>query len=448
MISGLKQGLARISAIAAVSLCGVLAAPAPAQAQTEIQWWHAMAGALGERVNDLAARFNAENKEYKVVPVFKGNYDETLAAGRAAFRAHEPPAILQVFEVGTATMMASKGVIKPVYEVMALADKKWDPSIYVPAVAGYYTDPKGRMLSMPFNSSTPVMYYNKDAFKKAGITEVPKTWPDLQTALLKIQSSQATPCAFTTGWQSWVQLETMSAWHNEVFASQSNGFGGLNAQLEFNKELEIRHISRLSSWVKSGLFTYAGRKDEPAAKFFTGECAVLTTSSGNYGNIKKNAKFDFGVAPLPYYEEYKGAPYNTIIGGASLWVMNGKKPEVYKGVGKFFEFLSRPEIQAEWHQATGYVPITKAAYELTLKSGFYDKNPGADVAIKELSGKVQANSRGVRLGNFVEIRTIIDEELENVWSNKKSPKQALDDAARRGDEQLRKFEAANKAGKV
>lgn len=434
------------SALAALALaCGAIAAPA--QAQTEVQWWHAMAGALGDRVNDLAAKFNAEQKQYKIVPVFKGNYDETLAAGRAAFRAKNPPAILQVFEVGTATMMASKGVIKPVYEVMAMNDKKWDPSIYVPVVAGYYTDTKGRMLSLPFNSSTPVFYYNKDAFKKAGVTEVPKTWRELQAALLKIQSSGATSCGFTTGWQSWVQLETMSAWHNEPFASKNNGFDGMDAKLEFNQMMEVRHISLLSSWVKSGLFTYAGRKSEPEAKFFTGECATLTSSSGAYGNIQKNAKFDFGVAPLPYYDEYKGAPFNSIIGGASLWVMGGKTPAEYKGVAKFFEFLSRPEIQAEWHQATGYVPITKAAYDLTAKSGYYDKNPGADVAIKQLSGKVQSYTRGVRLGNFVEIRTIIDEEMENVWNGKKAPKQALDDAARRGDEQLRKFEAANKAGK-
>jgi len=440
MTSGIKKVLA-----AAIAACGFAAAPA--HAEIEIQWWHAMAGALGDRVNEMAAKFNAEQKEYKVVPVFKGNYDETLAAGRAAFRAKNPPHILQVFEVGTATMMASKGVIKPVYEVMALADKKWDSKAYVPVVAGYYTDKQGRMLSMPFNSSTPVMYYNKDVFKKVGVTEAPKTWRELQAVLLKIQAANASPCGFTTGWQSWVQLETMSAWHNEPFASRSNGFDGMDAKLEFNKEMEIRHISLLSSWVKSGLFTYAGRKDEPAAKFFSGECAVLTTSSGTYANVKKNAQFEFGVAPLPYYDEYKGAPYNTIIGGASLWVMGGKKPEEYKGVGKFLEYLSRPEVQADWHQNTGYVPITTAAYELTKKSGYYEKNPGTDVAVKELSGKVQSFTRGVRLGNFVDIRTIIDEELESVWNGSKSPKQALDDAARRGDEQLRKFEAANKGGK-
>jgi len=441
MISGIK----RMLAASVAALAGF--ASLPAHAQVEVQWWHAMPGALGDRVNDLATKFNAEQKQYKVVPVFKGSYDETLAAGIAAFRAKNPPAILQVFEVGTATMMASKGAIKPVYEVMTAADKKWDPSIYVPAVAGYYTDPKGRMLSLPFNASTPVFFYNKDAFKKAGVTEVPKTWRELQAALIKVQSSAATPCAFTTGWQSWVQLETMSAWHNEPFASKGNGFEGLDAKLEMNQLMLVRHISLLSSWVKSGLFTYAGRKNEPEAKFFSGECATLTSSSAAYGNIKKNAKFDFGVAPLPYYDEYKGAPFNSIIGGASLWVMGGKKADEYKGVAKFFEFLSRPEIQAEWHQGTGYVPITRAAYDLTVKSGYYTQNPGTDVAVKQLAGKTQAFSKGVRLGNFVQIRTIIDEELEAVWAGSKTPKQALDEAAKRGDEQLRKFEVANKGGK-
>ena len=170
----------------------------------EVQFWHAMPGALGDRVNDLAARFNAQQKDYKVVPVFKGSYDETLAAGIAAFRAKNPPHILQVYEVGTATMMASKSAIKPVYEVMGQADKKWDPSKYIPAVTSYYTDRNGKMLSFPFNSSTPVFFYNKDVFKKAGITTPPKTWRDVQEAAIKTKAAGSV-CGFTTGWQSWVQ---------------------------------------------------------------------------------------------------------------------------------------------------------------------------------------------------------------------------------------------------
>jgi sn-glycerol 3-phosphate transport system substrate-binding protein len=429
--------------VLSTALLSLTAAYGSAHAQTEVQWWHAMSGALGERVNEFATKFNAEQKEVKVVPVFKGSYDETLAAGIAAFRAKNPPHILQVFEVGTATMMANKAAIKPVHEVMALENRKWDASSYVTAVTGYYTDKSGRMLSMPFNSSTPVFFYNKDAFKRAGLANPPKTWNEVQDMAARLKSS-GSACAFTTGWQSWVMLENMSAWHNQPFASRANGFEGNDTQLEFNSLLMVKHVARLASMAKSELFTYGGRRNEAEAKFFNGECAMLTSSSAAYANIKRNAKFDFGVAQLPHYDEFKGAPYNTIIGGASLWVMAGKKDAEYKAVAKFFNFLARPEIQAGWHQATGYVPITREAYDVTAKSGFYDKNPGFDIAIKQMSGKTQTFTKGVRLGNFVQIRAIIDEELEAVWAGKKAPKEALDEAVKRGNEQLRRFEAANK----
>jgi sn-glycerol 3-phosphate transport system substrate-binding protein len=420
-----------------------------AQAATEIQWWHSMTGALNDRVVEIATKFNDSQADYKVVPVFKGTYPESMTAAVAAFRSGKAPHILQVFEVGTATMMAGTKAIKPVYEVMAQAGEKFDTNAYMPAVASYYSDTQGRMLSMPFNSSTPVFFYNKDAFKKAGLdpNKPPKTWDEAQEAALKLRDA-GVPCSFTTGWQSWVQLETMSAWHNQEFASKQNGFGGHDAKLSFNTQLMIRHIAKLDSWVNSRLFTYAGRRNEPEAKFYAGDCAMLTSSSAAYANIKRNAKFEFGVAPLPYYDDVRGAPQNTIIGGASLWVMAGHKPDEYKGVAKFFTFLSSPEVQADWHQKTGYVPITKAAYELTKKQGYYDANPGTDVAIQELLLKNPTkDSKGIRLGNFVQIRDIIDEELEAVWAQKKGPKQALDDAATRGDAELRKFERANKGGK-
>jgi ABC-type glycerol-3-phosphate transport system substrate-binding protein len=164
------------SPLAALALAAALSAPA--QAQTEIQWWHSMGGALGEWVNDLAKDFNASQSEYKIVPTFKGSYDESMTAAIAAFRAGNAPHILQVFEVGTATMMASKGAIVPVGKVMADAGVKFDPAAYVPAVAGYYTAPNGQMLSFPFNSSTTVFHYNKDAFKAAGLDpEKPRRRP-------------------------------------------------------------------------------------------------------------------------------------------------------------------------------------------------------------------------------------------------------------------------------
>jgi sn-glycerol 3-phosphate transport system substrate-binding protein len=450
-MSSLKHVIGVVCAAAVLAM-----ANAPAQAEVEIQFWHSMTGALGDRVVNLADRFNQSQKEYKIVPVFKGGYADSMAAAIAATRAGNAPDIIQVFEVGTETMMAAvedesnpkkrKGVIKPVYKVMADAGEKFDPKVYVQAVSSYYTDKSGRMLSLPFNSSTTVFYYNKDAFKKAGMDPnvAPKTWPQVQAAAQKIRDSNATACGYTTGWQAWVHVENLHAWHNEEFATQLNGFGGLNTTLVFNDQLEVRHIALLSAWLKGGLFSYGGRTNEAEAKFFSGECAMLTSSSAAYANIKKNAKFEFAVAQLPYYDDFKGAPQNTIIGGASLWVMAGKKPAAYKGVAKFFTFLSQPELQAEWHQQTGYLPLTTAAYELTKKQGFYEKNPGTDISVLQMTtNKPTPISKGIRLGNFVQIRQVIDEELENVWNNKKAPKEALDDAVRRGNELLRKFEKAN-----
>lgn len=416
-----------------------------AQAVTEISWWHSMTGALGDRVSGLAEQFNKSQSEYKVTPVYKGNYEEAMAAAIAAYRAGNAPNVLQVFEVGTATMMNSKGAVKPVSELMKLAGEKFDASVYIPAVSSYYTSAKGEMLSLPFNSSTTVFYYNKDMFAKAGMNpdKAPATWQEVLAAAARLKAN-GEKCSYTTGWQAWVHLESFSAWHNVEFATKGNGFGGLDARLKFNSPLHVRHIENMANWAKQGYFTYAGRKNEPEAKFYSGECAMLTSSSSAYGNVSKNAKFKFAVAPLPYYADVAGAPQNTIIGGASLWAMSGKKTEEYKAVAKFYKFLSQPEVQAKWHQETGYLPVTNAAYELTKKSGFYEKTPGPGVAVQQMIVKTTDKSRGIRLGSYVQIRTIIDEELESVWSGKKSAKDALDNAVKRGDELLVRFEKANK----
>jgi len=430
----------------ALIAAAVLAVAAPAQAQVEIQWWHAMGGALGEWVNGLAKDFNDQQKDYKVVPVFKGNYDEAMTAAVAAYRAGNAPHILQVFEVGTATMMASKGAIVPVAKVMSDAGLKFDPKTYVPAVSGYYTAPNGQMLSLPFNSSTTVFHYNKDAFKAAGMDpeKPPTTWPEVALAAAKLKAT-GHKCPLTTSWVSWTQLESFSAWHNVEFATKRNGFNGLDARLVFNTPLHVRHIENLANLSRQGLFVYKGRAGAADATFVSGECAMYTGSSAAYGNIKRNAKFASGISALPYYPDVPGAPQNTVIGGASLWVMSGKTPGEYKGVGAFFDYLSRADVQAKSHQMTGYLPITLAAFEMTEKSGFYTKNPGADVAVNQMIRKTTDKSRGIRLGNFVQIRAIIDEELEGVWAGKQGVKEALDTAVRRGNEQLERFEKANRS---
>jgi sn-glycerol 3-phosphate transport system substrate-binding protein len=429
-------------ALAAGLFSAVVAAPA--QAQTEIQWWHAMGGPLGEWVNDLAKGFNDSQKEYKVVPTFKGTYDESMPAAIAAYRAGNAPNILQVFEVGTATMMASKGAIVPVWKLMKDAGLPFDTSSYVPAVGGYYTAPNGQMLSLPFNSSTTIFFYNKDAFKAAGLdpNKPPTTWPEVTAYAAKLKAS-GSACPLTTSWQGWTQLESFSAWHNIEFATKNNGFGGTDARLAFNDPLHVRHIENLSKMAQQGLFVYKGRGNVPDAAYISGECAMSMGSSSTYGGLKA-AKFAWGLAPLPYYPDVAGAPQNTIIGGASLWAMSGKSANENKGTAAFFAYLSKPEVQAASHQRTGYLPTTKAAFELTEKSGYYQKNPGTDVAVNQMIRKTTDKSRGVRLGNYVQIRAIEDEELEQVWAGKKSAKEALDSAVKRGNELLVKFQQANK----
>lgn len=428
-------------------------APAPAPAASgngpiEIQWWHAMGGQLGEVVNKLAADFNASQSEYKITPVYKGSYTETLTAAIAAFRANQAPAILQVFEVGTASMMAAKGVVYPVYQLMADANEPFDPKAYIGPVYGYYSTTDGKLLSMPFNSSTPVFYWNKDEFKKAGLDpeKPPTTWKEVGEYAGKIVSSGAAKCGFTTQWQTWVLLENFSAWHNLPIATKENGFGGTDVELKINSPAHVELISMLNDWQKDKRFVYGGREGKSTPLFSSGECAMHIASSGSAGAIQAGLKdTPFGIGMMPYLDDVVKAPQNSIIGGATLWVLNGRPKAEYKGVAKFFTFLSKPEVQAEWHQKTGYVPITIAAADLTKKQGFYDKFPGRDVAVKQLTlNPPTENSKGLRLGNLVQIRDIEDTELEAVWSGKKDAKSALDAIVAQGNELLKKFDQDNK----
>ena len=431
------------AAAVALTLAGAMPV---AQAATEVQWWHAMGGALGEKVNDIAAGFNASQSDYRVTPLYKGNYTETMTSAIAAFRAREHPHIVQVFEVGTATMMAAEGAIVPVYRLMADTGVAFDPDAYLSAVTGYYSDTEGNMLSMPFNSSTPVLYYNKAAFEKAGLdpNTPPASWPDLEAAAKRLQAA-GYACGFTTGWQSWVQLENFSAWHDVPFATKANGFAGMDTELAFNSAVHVKHIGTLAEWQKSKIFDYGGRRSDSAPKFYNQECAMYMNSSAAYAAVRNNSKdFEFGVGKLPYWPDLPGAPQNSIIGGATLWVLGGHEDEEYKGVAAFFNYLSSAEVQAGWHQSTGYLPITLSAAELTEQQGFYRDNPGTDTAIEQMTGKAPtANSKGLRLGNFVQIRDIINEELEAIWAGQKTAQAGLDDAVSRGNELLRKFEKAN-----
>lgn len=413
----------------------------PTYAKTEIEWWHAMGGALGQKVNQIASDFNASQSEYVIKPVYKGTYPETMTSAVAAFRAKNQPAIVQVFEVGTASMMGAKKAVFPVYQLMEKTNEPFDPNSYLSTVTAYYTTSDGKMISLPFNSSTPVLYYNKALFKQAGIAQPPKTWKEMGVVSQKLLDA-GVKCGFTTTWQSWTQIENFGARNNLPIATKNNGFDGADTSFLFNQAPFVAHIQRMADWSKSGIFKYGGRQSDAMPLFYTQECAMVMESSAGFAGIKENMKgIDIGVSQLPYDDTLVDKPANSIIGGASLWVMAGRPDAEYNGVAKFFTYLSSPEVQADWHQATGYLPVTKAAYALTQQQGFYQQNPGADTAILQMTtSDSTANSKGLRFGNFLQTREIVDEELEKVWSGKQSAQAALDNAVKRGNEQLRRFE--------
>lgn len=414
-------------------------------AATEIELWHAMGGALGEKVDEIVAEFNGSQSDYVVNATYRGNYNDTMTGAIAAFRSGEQPEIVQVYEVGTATMMGAEGAIYPMYQMMDELSDGFNQEDYLSSVTGYYADENGNMLSMPFNSSTPVLYYNKAMFAEAGLPDRgPRTWEEMDEfgqALL----DAGYDCGFTTAWQSWIHLENLSARHDVPFATKQNGFGGLDTELVFNSDVQIAHIEQMGEWQQEGIFSYSGRTNEGSAKFYSEECGMYTESSAGYAGINRNAQFEFGVSQLPYWEAVIDTPQNTIIGGATLWTLRGHDEANYEAVAAFFDYLSLPEVQADWHQFSGYLPVTYEAIELTKEQGFYEENPGTDTSINQMTAvEPTANSRGLRLGNFPQIRGIIDEALESVWNGEASAEEALNTAAERGNDQLRRFERANR----
>ena len=435
----------KLKSILSATTVLAMAATTAAAEKAEVQFWHAMGGDLGIIVDKFANDYNAGSASCQINAVYKGNYTENMTAAIAAFRAGEQPHIVQVFEVGTATMMAAgdKGAVYPVHELMADAGIDFDQSAYLPAVVSYYSDTENKLLSLPFNSSTPVLWYNKTALDAAGVA-IPTTWDEVETAARSLKESGVEK-PFSFGWQSWSNIENYSAWHNIPVGTEENGFASLKSEFTFNNEAVVNHIQRIADMGEEGTFVYGGRRGDSRAQFVNGETALWINSSAYYGGFKKDiTEFEFGQAMLPLDTAVADAPQNSIIGGATLWVLQGHEKPEYTCVADFFQFVSAAEQQAYWHQNTGYVPITTAAYGLSQEQKFYESDPMTDTAIKQLSLNMPTPaSKGVRFGNFVQVRDIINEELEAVWSGQKDAQTALDAAVERGNKLLRKFEAAN-----
>ncbi|MFY9317796.1 MAG: sn-glycerol-3-phosphate ABC transporter substrate-binding protein UgpB [Burkholderiales bacterium] len=422
---------------------------AAALAQEDIVLWHAMDDSRGRELETLVKRYNASQTQLRVTAVYKGSYEKTMKEALAAQRAGQGPTLVQVYELGTANMMFAGSAVRPLWQVFQEAGEKIDAKLFLPAVAGYFADQYGNLQGLPFNVSTPILFYNKDAFRKAKLDpeKPPKTWYEMPAVMGALLDAGYT-CAYTTAWPAWIQVENMSTWHNRDVATKDNGLSGLDATLIFNTHLMVRHISMLASWAHSGYFTYSGRGAGGERRFERGECAMVTSSSASLAELRSQSKFDFGTAQLPYYDDIKGAPHHSLIGGGGLWVLGGKRPADYRAAGRFLSWLARPEVQADWHQSTGYVPLTRAAYDLTAQSGFYKQNPGHEIAVRQLQLNAPTReSRGIRLGDFPEIRAALEQELEAAWEGKTPPKLALDRAAERGNQLLRKFESQHRQRK-
>ena len=440
-------------------------APVPALAKTEIHFWHAMTGQLSEALEAQVKQFNESQTDYEVKPLRKGSYAETLTAAIAAYRQKNPPHLVQVFEVGTQTMLLS-GAVHPVHDLMKEQEIAINWGDFIKPVAGYYMK-DGKLYSMPYNSSTPIFYYNKDAFKKAGLDpgKPPKTWKEVEDFSKKILAASAAKCGFSTGWPSWTMMENMHATHDQPFATKNNGFGGVEGvELLINREFGQKHVGALAAWQKDNIYSYGGRGGTADPKFVNGDCAMYIQSSALIGGFTRGVKFDWGTGELPHW----GAPYKkatSIIGGATLWVLKGKPAAEYKGVARFLEFLARPETQMWWHVNTGYLAVSNTAVK-NLEQGYhFVKNPKQYTAFAQLTGLpptppaalagkktappkpervATVNSSGLRLGNFVQIRDAIEGELENIFGGKKTVKQGLDDAVAKSNALLKDFAATNK----
>jgi len=420
-------------------LSGLMAvmASSPSWAKTEVTWWHAMAGQLGETVNKISTDFNASQDDYEITPVYKGTYTETLTAGIAAFRADQSPNILQVFDAGAATIMNAPGVALPVQDVLVDAGYSFNSKDYLEGVRNFYADTKGKMIGMPFNSSTPVLYFNKDLLTKAGV-EAPKTYEEFEVVAEKLKQNDIT--ALAQSHTPWIMVENFKARHDLPFSDQENGFSGLSTKININTPDMVMHFGKLKEWSDKGYYQYFGSDwDANQKPFERGEVAMWLGSSGSFGGLLERVEFKMGTTYLPYWEQLNPEGVHTFIGGAALFAMNGHDKMENKAVAAFFDYLTKADVQMYWHKTTGYVPVTNAAYELTKQSGYYDEKPDAEVGVKQLSLASGQWNKGYRVGYYPQIREVMHREFDNIFAGKTDVKSALDNVEAESSKLLSRF---------
>ncbi|SCX21077.1 extracellular solute-binding protein [Agrobacterium rosae] len=407
-------------------------------AATNITWWHGMGGRNGEVINEVSQKFNAAQSACAITPVSKGSYEEALASGIAAFRSGEQPNILQVFDAGAATIINAKGAVIPAEDIITKAGYKFDREAFIPGVRSFFAAADGKFVGMPFNSSAPIMYFNTEALKKAGV-EAPKTWEEFEAVAPKLKEAGFIPLVQTQ--LTWEFTENFFSRNNLQFATNNNGYDSVvDTKLKVTDPNLVMMFDKLKSWKDQGYFAYYGAGwNDNQKPFEENKVALWIGSSGSFGGLQKTAQMPFSATFLPYWGSIKGAGTNSFIGGAALFAMSGKPETENKCVADFFQFLTSPEIQKFYHQATGYVAITQAAYELAKKEGYYEKQPVAEVGIKQLSLPGGEWSKGYRLGFYPQIRTVMEREYGRIFSGEVQPKEALEIIEKEGNELLARF---------
>jgi sn-glycerol 3-phosphate transport system substrate-binding protein len=434
----------RRNLIASAAATATLPAVARADAPVPLTFWHAMSGQLGDVLTGIVNGFNASQSAYVVTPVYKGPYPDTMTATIAAYRAGSAPHITQIFDVGTATMLAAGPAVVDVYKLAAETGVAINQANYIPAIKGYYALNNGQMGALPFNSSTVVMWINQDVFEKAGLdpTRAPTTWPEVIAAARAIKEKNAAPIPMMTSWPTWTHFEQFASIHSVEYATLNDGYEGNHPKLNIDAAPFAANLQRLLDAQKEGIFKYTGRDGAPSPTFYAGQAGITFDSSGIRGQLKKTATFKYASAFLPYDPKIVAKPHNSIIGGAALYPMTapGRTPAAYKGVAAFFAYMGSADVDSGWSKATGYVPVTEAGFDELKSAGFYTQNPGTDVAINQLNrpnGTVF--TKGIRLQGMPQIRVIIEAAWEGAIASGASAADVLPDAKSKGDAVIASF---------
>lgn len=396
---------------------------APA-AKVEITLAHQL-GKVGEdNLNKLVERFNAGQKgaEIKLVRLAAGDKVAVLNLVRRQ----------QVIEY-----IANKASFKPLFEVMKEAKEPFKPELVSADLKAGATDEKGRLFALPVAYSTPVLFYNKNAFRKAGLDpeKPPKTWRETQQAADKLQDAGQS-CPYTTSWPTWVHIDNVSALSGERIASPKG-------ELAFNGLPQVKHIAMLATWHKAKFFRDFGRANEADQHFLKGECAMITTDSWAHTEFREAQGVELGVAPLPHHDDVYGGRQHTLADGASLWIGGGYKAPEYKAAARFVAYLLSPEVQVELARTYGQLPLTQAARTALRGKVLRDRDQTLDIAYASLKG--EGATHPLRISGVDPVRIILDEELEAVWADVKPAKAALDTAVTRGNAVLAAKPALKKA---